>query len=482
METQYYMLTDKIIDIKTSTLQSCQKVCPEGVSHDAPSPNLEDVRDRGRKNKIQSCLLVSILIFTTLLQAFPQKTLTLAECYEAALRKSALTAEKELHSLIWQIKDENLTKTWLPSLDAGASFIYNSEVIDLGEKFSTIPIPGIADAIKPLPHEQYKITLDITQTLYDGGATRAARNLENVTLKVNEKQTETDLYKLRSQINTYFFSILILEKQRESLEGFREVIDKRIASMESALKNEVILPSDLDVMRAEKIKLNQQLKDIEIKRNAMLKILSDITGQTIESNSRLITPELMLPANPSMSRPELQYLDMRKEQLAAGIKLAESKRLPKAYGFATLGYGNPPGNNFLKDEFAPYYILGAGIKWNIYDWNRVKNEKQIIALEQNIIDKRKTDLEESLLRLLESKKAEIASLESQIESDRELIELRKKISAAATSQYENGIITATELLNELNAERQAMVNHEIHRINLEMAKAEYLNISGEEIK
>ena len=35
--------------------------------------------------------------------------------------------------------------------------------------------------------------------------------------------------------------------------------------------------------------------------------------------------------------------------------------MPKAFGFATLGYGNPPGSNFFKDEFAPYYILGQGL-------------------------------------------------------------------------------------------------------------------------
>jgi len=81
--------------------------------------------------------------------------------------------------------------------------------------------------------------------------------------------------------------------------------------------------------------------------------------------------------------------DLRKEQLTAGIKLSESKRMPKAFGFATLGYGNPPGSNFFRNEFAPYYILGAGIKWNIFDWNKVKNEKQIVSLQQRIIDDRK---------------------------------------------------------------------------------------------
>jgi len=37
-------------------------------------------------------------------------------------------------------------------------------------------------------------------------------------------------------------------------------------------------------------------------------------------------------------------------------------------------------------------------------------------------------------------------------------------------------------MNELTAEREALVNHEIHRINLAMAQIEYLNISGKEIE
>jgi len=181
-------------------------------------------------------------------------------------------------------------------------------------------------------------------------------------------------------------------------------------------------------------------------------------------------------------RPELQLFDLRKEQLAAGMKVIETKRMPKAFGFATLGYGNPPGSNFFKDEFAPYYILGAGVKWNIFDWNKAKNEKQVITLQQEILDNRKNDLTDNLNRLLESKNSEIKSLIALIETDSELITLRKRITASAESQYENGTITATEYLNEMNSERQALVNFEIHKINLSLARIEYLNISGKEIE
>jgi outer membrane protein TolC len=411
-----------------------------------------------------------------------QKILTLKECYDMAMTANALADEKAAYSDISKLKDNNLSKGWLPTLDAGASFVYNSDVIDMSGAFSNIPIPGFADAIKPLPHEQYKITVDINQVIYDGGAIKGARALEKADFSVNEKQTETDLYKLRGQINTYYFNLLLLARQKELLYNYLELIKKRISSMQSALNNGVIIKSDIDVLTAEKIKLEQQMSENEIRKASLLKILSGLTGTEIDASTEFIIPPQTGELKNAFLRPELQLFDLRKEQLAAGMKVIESKRMPKAFGFATLGYGNPPGSNFFKDEFAPYYILGAGIKWNIFDWNKAKNEKQVITLQQGIIDKRKNDLTDNLNRLLESKNAEITSLKTLIETDSELIALRKRITTAAESQYENGTITATEYLNEVNSERQAVVNYEIHKINLALARIEYLNISGKEIE
>jgi outer membrane protein TolC len=252
--------------------------------------------------------------------------------------------------------------------------------------------------------------------------------------------------------------------------------------MQSALLNGVLLKSDIDVLTSEKIKLEQQLTGNDIRKESLLGILSDLTATEIDSSTEFLLPVLENELTAELQRPELQIFDLRVEQLAAGIRLSETKRMPKAFGFATLGYGNPPGSNFFKDEFAPFYVLGAGIKWNIFDWNKSKNEKQIILTQQGIIENRKSDLEDNLKRMLELKSAEINSLESLILSDNELIALRKRITASAGSQYENGTITATEYLNEVNSERQAVINNEIHKINLAMAKIDFLNISGKEIE
>jgi outer membrane protein TolC len=252
--------------------------------------------------------------------------------------------------------------------------------------------------------------------------------------------------------------------------------------MQSGLINGVILKSDIDVLASEKIKLEQQLTENMLRTTSFLRILADLTGTEIDNSTEFVLPDQTGEQTKELQRPELQLYDLKKEQLSAGLQLSQSKRMPKAFGFATLGYGNPPGNNFFKDTFATYYIVGGGIKWNIFDWNRVKNEKQAIVLQQGIIENRKNDLEDNLNRLLDSKNAEIESLKALIETDTQLINLRKKISARAESQFENGAITATEYLNEMNSEHQAMINYEIHKINLATARIEYLNISGNDIE
>lgn len=413
---------------------------------------------------------------------YAQKVLTLRECYDSALTSSALAGDQNAYTAIWQLKDKNLSRGWLPTLDASGNFVYNSEVVDIGSSLGAIPIPGIADAIKPLPHEQYKLAVEINQMIYDGGSIKGAQALEKADLQINRKQTETDLYKLRSQINTYFFNLLLLDRQKELLDNYMNLISRRLASMQSAADNGIILKTDIDVMTTEKIRLSQQLIENEIRKASLLRILSGLTGFEINPESELQLPAVPDEQNGELTRPELEIFDLKKEQLAATLKVIESKRKPKAFGFATLGYGNPPGNNFFRDEFAPYFVVGAGVKWNIFDWNKSKNEKQIVSLQTGLIDSRKEDLTDNLIRLVEAKNAEIESLNSLILADTELINLRKKITVSAESQYENGTITATDLLSEINSEKQALINYELHKINLVMAKVEQMNIRGMEIK
>jgi outer membrane protein TolC len=422
-----------------------------------------------------------IVIFTVLSPGilFSQKILSLKECYDLAIVKSSLAGEADAYSSISRLNDENLKKGWLPTLDANANAVYNSDVVDFSKTLGAIP--GMSHLITPMPHDQYKVTLDVNQVIYDGGAIKSGRAIEKADQDINRKQTESDMYKLREQINTYYFNVMLLRRQKELLTNYLGLIQKRISSMESARNNGVIFRSDIDVLTSEKVKTDQQLKENELRSNSLLKILSDLTGTNIDNSVEFVLPDQGEEIKTEILRPELQLYDLRKEKLSAGLQMEQSKRMPKAFGFATLGYGKPPGQDFFKDSFGPYYVVGAGIKWNIFDWNKVKNTKEVITIQQGIIDNRKKDLTDNLKRLLEAKSAEISSLQALMGSDAELIAIRKRITASSESQYQNGVITATEYLSQMNAEQQALINFEIHKINLALAKVEYLNISVNEI-
>lgn len=411
-----------------------------------------------------------------------QEMITLKECYDRAYTAAVVSAEKEVYNRIWEYKDKNLSRGWLPTLDANGSFTYNSSVMDINDVIGALPVPGIGDMIKPLPNEQYKVTVDINQMIYDGGAIKSARAFERAGLLVNEKQNETDLYKLRSEVNTYYFNILLLERQEDLLQNYLELINKKIIALESAVENGVVPKSDIDVLNSEKLKLEQQISENSIRKTSLIKNLSDLTGYKTDTSVQLVVPPINEELTDELFRPELQIFDLRKEQLEESVKQIQSRRIPKAFGFATFGYGNPPGSNFFRDEFAPFYILGAGVKWNILDWNKAKNEKQIVLLQKDLIDGRKKEMKDNLKRMLNAKNAEIKSMKELLETDIELIELRKRITSAAESKYNNGTITATEYLNELNAENQARINYEIHTISLALARVEYMNISGQEIE
>jgi outer membrane protein TolC len=426
-------------------------------------------------------LMICLILFISE-KGFPQKILTLKECYEGAYATSPIANEKKSYTDIWQLKDKNISRGWLPTLDASGSFVYNSSVVDMTDILGNLPLPGIAELIHPLPHEQYKVTVEINQMIYDGGAVKSAKLLEKTDLEINAKQTETDLYKLRGQVNTAYFNLMLLDRHKELLMNYLEIVNKRISSMNTALNNGVMMKSDVDVLMSEKIKLEQQIAENHIRKTSLLKILTFLTGIPADESTQLIIPSTGQKPTDKLTRSELEIFDLRKEQLNATLRVIESRKMPKAFGFATLGYGNPPGSNFFKDKFAPYYILGAGIKWNIFDWEKAKSEKMVISLQQGIIENRKNDLTESLKRLLEAKNSEISSLESLLKTDTELIEIRKRITAAAGSQFENGTITATDYLNELNSEKQVLINYEIHKINLALANVEYLNICGKEIE
>ncbi len=408
--------------------------------------------------------------------AWPQKSITLWQCYDSAASASPVAGERAIYTDMTRLHDRNLASAWLPGFDLGGSFNYQSEVVDLSEMLGSVPLPP--GSLPSIPHEQYRATADLSQVIWDGGVTRSAREVEKVVSELNMQQSEADLYRLREQVNNYFFSVLLVRRQAEVISILISELDARILEVTSGVENGVMPPVTLDVLRAEKIKAEQSAAELERRHDALTRALELITGMNELKDAELVLPDLVISGNEEIDNPDLQLFDIRSRQLELSKNMLKSQRMPKVFGFAQAGYGNPPGNNFLSDKADLYYSFGAGLKWNIWDWNRNSNERKSLTLQQQLIDIRKSAAREALQRLVVLKLSDIESLRDAASRDEEIIRLRGSIAAAAASQLRNGTITASQYMTELNSEKQAVIAAAARKISIARAEAEYLYITG----
>jgi flagellar hook-associated protein FlgK len=62
--------------------------------------------------------------------------------------------------------------------------------------------------------------------------------------------------------------------------------------------------------------------------------------------------------------------------------------------------------------------------------------------------------------------------------DDAIVELQEDVTKSSSSKLDNGIITSSDYLEDLNKEIQAKLNREYHQIQLSQSIAEYNRIIG----
>jgi outer membrane protein TolC len=158
-----------------------------------------------------------------------------------------------------------------------------------------------------------------------------------------------------------------------------------------------------------------------------------------------------------------------------GLSLSQVR--PKLQAFVQLGYANP-GLNFLKNEFATYYIAGVKFNWSISSFYTRNNTNRIQLLNKNMAELQKETFRFNTELNLIQQQQELSKYDKLISADQQLVDLRSKIKNAAKAQWDNGVITVSDYLRELNAEDQARTNQALHQIQYLQALYLYNYYSG----
>lgn len=400
-------------------------------------------------------------------------SISLEQSYEMAVKNYPLTQQKELLAKINTITLQNINVNYLPQLDLNAQATYQSDVVSIPIKLPGMEIPQLAK-------DQYKAYVDVKQILYDGGAIHQQKEIQKTNTQLEQQKLEVELYKIKERINQLYFAILFADDNLALNKLLEKEIQNRLSKVESAVKRGTTYPANADVLRAELIKLQQREVEINSGRKAAVEMLSVLLNKNLPESIKLRKPNKKQTSKTDFSftgRPEYTLFKLQENSIDRSVQLINTKRFPKLNAFGQAGYGRP-AFNFFTNDFQPYYIVGARLNWNIWNWNTTNNEKQIALINKDIIAQQKYIFEKNTRMLLSQQNAEVEKYQNLIEKDKELISLRENIRKVASSQMENGVISATEYLTELNNENQAKLNLKIHELQLLSAQVNYRTTQG----
>ena len=400
---------------------------------------------------------------------------TLEECQHAAERNYPLIKQYGLIEKTTQLTVANIQKGWLPQVSASAQATYQSDVMSWPDQMKTM-MTGMGIDMKGLTKDQYRVGIDVNQTLFDGGVISSQKAIARQQGKVQEAQTEVQLYNIRKRVNEMYFSLLMLDEQIVLNHDMQELLAGNELKLQSMMKSGTAAESDWQSVKAERLKVMQQATSLESQKRMLTMMLSTFCG--IETNN--IQKPLVKAENGELMseshRPELRALDAQIGLLNAQEKALNAALIPKLGVFAQ-GYYGYPGLNMFEDMMSHKWslngIIGARLTWNIGALYTRKNDKAKLQLQRDLTESnREVFLFNNRMEQLQQSE-EISRYKQLMNDDAEIISLRAAVRKAAESKLSHGIIDVNDLLREINQENAARVQQSMHEI--EMLKEIYDN-------
>ncbi len=407
--------------------------------------------------------------------------LNIDQCQEKARKNYPQIKQYSLIEQTGAYNISNANKGYLPQLSFSAQATYQSDVTEIPASLGQIlsQLTGQNVTIASMSKDQYKMVAELQQTIWDGGMISSQKEQIKATTELEKQKLEVDLYTIKERVNQIFFGILALNEQKIQIDLLQKELQTNYEKIKAYMQNGVANQADLDMIRVEQLKVKQKKAELNAIQKSYREMLAVMIADTTALTAALEKPVFDTDMNREfgIKRPELKLFDAQTSLFASQVKMIRAGNLPKLGVFGQGGYGNP-GLNMFNPGFTPYYILGAKLTWNFSGLYSQANHLQKIALnKQTVASQKETFLFNTNLKVVNAQN-EIAKIKEQIKSDDEIIALRKNIKKAAEVKVENGTLTVTDLIREINAESAAIQDKALRQIQLSMAIYNLKNITN----
>ena len=417
----------------------------------------------------------SIFIIFTLLHGFIVPSVmaqSLEECQQAAEKNYPLIRQYGLIEKTTELTVDNIQKGWLPQVSASAQATYQSDVPSWPDQMETM-MNGMGIHMKGQKKDQYRVGIDVSQTIYDGGAISSRKTIAREQGNVEAAQTEVSIYNVRKRVNEMYFALLLLDEQIKLNSDLQALLSGNERKLASMVKGGTAAESDWLNVKAERLNVVQQATGIASQKQMLQRMLSTFCGMEVKEVQKPLMYATMTQEQKGV-RPELKALDAQINLLNAQEKALDAALKPK-FGVFAQGYYGYPGMNMFEDMMRHNWslngLIGARLTWNIGALYTRKNDKERINDQRSMINvQREVFLFNNNMEQIQQNE-NIERYQKLMKDDEEIIKLRSAVRKAAESKLAHGIIDVNDLVREINAENAARVQQSIHEI--EMLKEVY---------
>ena len=392
---------------------------------------------------------------------------SLDECRRLAREHYPEIRQYDLISQTEQYNLSNAVRAWIPQVALSAQVTYQSATPAYPDAFNAI-LQANGMEMDGVRKDQYKIAVDVSQNIWDGGLFKANRLMAEAEAEEQRRCVDVSVYALQSRIDNIYFGILLLDERVAQTEMLISVLESNLSRMRAYCENGVARQVDADVVEAELLSARQTLAQVLSSRASYRRMLELFIGCAL-SDDKLERPVMRDLPHFTPARPELAMFNAQENRLSAQRKAINTSVMPRLSAFAQGYYGYPGLDMFksmVSSDWSFNAIVGVRMSWNIGAFYTKKNNLDKLDLAQKQLDvQRDVFLFNTQMQIVQDE-GEITRLRHAVDEDERIVELRRRVRVTAESQLENGVIDATDLLRKIADERDAALAQSVHEIEL----------------
>lgn len=409
--------------------------------------------------------LLVVVLLTSPLALCAQ--LTLDSCRQKAHDNYPMVRQYNLLDRSRDYALNNIGKAWLPQVSATGGAAAFTDLLDMPTQAKTLT--------GNTKNWSAGAMVGLQQQIYDGGQTRAKKDIAQAETEVNRRNADVSMYAVNDRVEQLFFGILLIDeqlKQNRLLQNDLAINERQVADM---MKGGLANATDLDAVKVEEVKCRQSEASLTAMRQATLRMLGYFIGEQLDDTTTLVTPNetATTPSN-MLARPELQWYAARQSLLGEQRKQLDTRLMPtvKAFGAAMT-------HTHIADMLHNTFVAaGVTVSWNIGALYTRKNDLHQLQVEATRIDtERQTFLFNNHLQTEETQ-GQIAALRKQLDLDNEAVSLREAIYSKSMKKVKLGTETVNEMLRDAIAVSQARQQQNLHNIQLQQAISQQKTLQG----